>query len=198
MRIAISSTGPHLDARLSPVFGRCPVIIFVDTEATGEHSLTAFDAVPNPATTASGGAGIRAAQFVVEQGAEAVISGNLGPNAFQVLQAAGVAIYTADRGTVQQAVEAFQAGTLSQVSEATAAAHAGMGWGRRGSLGLGRGQSFVQAAEGEISPQALEATASTLEAPAESPQEDIAALKEQVQKLSQQLNDLLDRLEQLQ
>ena len=74
-----------------------------------------------------GGAGIQAAQYVVERGARAIVSGRVGPNAFDVLQAAGVAIYPFDGGTVRQAVEAFKAGRLSETGSATAGAHAGTG-----------------------------------------------------------------------
>jgi predicted Fe-Mo cluster-binding NifX family protein len=132
MRIAVSSTGTELDARLSPVFGRCPTYLFVDSETMQ------FESMPNPAMSASGGAGIQAAQFIVSQGVQAVISGNLGPNAFQVLAAAGVTMYTADGGTAREAVKALLAGRLARVSAATAAAHSGMG--RRGGRGGGQGR----------------------------------------------------------
>ena len=124
MKIAVSSQGEHLDAPASPVFGRCPLYLFVETETME------FEAVPNPAMSQGGGAGIQAAQFVVNQGAEAVLSGNLGPNAFDVLQAASVPGCLVSEGTVRQAVEAYKAGQLQAITEANVQAHAGMG--RRG------------------------------------------------------------------
>ena len=84
MKIAVSSQGDSLDAAASPVFGRCPIYLFVEPETME------FEAVPNPAMNQAGGAGIQAAQFVVNQGVDAVLSGNLGPNAYDVLNAAGV------------------------------------------------------------------------------------------------------------
>ena len=125
MRIVVSSQGENLDAAASPIFGRCPTYVFVDTETM------AFQAVPNPAMNQGGGAGIQAAQFVVNQGAEAVLSGNLGPNAFDVLQAAGVPGYLIVEGTVSQAVEAYREGRLQPMAGPNAAAHAGMGRGMR-------------------------------------------------------------------
>jgi predicted Fe-Mo cluster-binding NifX family protein len=121
MRIVVSANGADLDGAASPVFGRCPTYVFVDTETME------FESVDNPAVGAAGGAGIQAAQFVVEQGAQAVISGMVGPNAFDVLQAARVAVYSFGGGTVRQAVEALDAGRLSSAGGATAEAHAGMG-----------------------------------------------------------------------
>jgi predicted Fe-Mo cluster-binding NifX family protein len=120
MRVVVSANGVDLDASASPVFGRCPVFVFVDVETMG------FEAVENPALAASGGAGIQAAQFVIERGAEAVITGNVGPNAFDVFNAAGVPVYQFAEGTVRETVEAHLNGELAETSGASALAHAGM------------------------------------------------------------------------
>ncbi len=121
MRIVVSSNGINLEAQANPVFGRCQYFVFVDTETM------AFEAVENPALAAAGGAGIQAAQFVVEKETQAVISGNVGPNAFQVFQSANVSVYLFGGGTVREAVEAFKAGRLSAAGGATSPEHAGMG-----------------------------------------------------------------------
>lgn len=84
MKVVVTSSGTDLEAQVQPNFGRCPIYIFVDTETLQ------FEAVENPAANAAGGAGIRAAQFVVERGAQAVVTGNVGPNASQVFESAGV------------------------------------------------------------------------------------------------------------
>jgi len=106
MKIVVTASGADLGTQAHPAFGRCPTYVFVDTETMQ------FEAVENPAANAAGGAGIQAAQFVVERGAQAVVTGNVGPNAFQVLQPAGVPIYLFSGGTVRQAVEAYKAGEL--------------------------------------------------------------------------------------
>jgi predicted Fe-Mo cluster-binding NifX family protein len=121
MKIILSANGSDLDAQASPVFGRCPMYVVVDPDTMS------FEAIENPAVNAAGGAGIQAAQFIVGQGAEAVITGNVGPNAFDVLEAANVSVYLFDGGTVRQAAEAYKAGKLSAVGGASARAHAGMG-----------------------------------------------------------------------
>ena len=109
MRIAVSAEGATLEAPASPVFGRCPSYVFVDGESM------AFEALENPAMSQGGGAGIQAAQFVVNNGAQVVLTGNLGPNAFDVLAAAGVQAYLVPEGSVRQAVEAFRAGRLQPI-----------------------------------------------------------------------------------
>jgi predicted Fe-Mo cluster-binding NifX family protein len=149
MKVVVSATGDDLDAAVSSVFGRCPFYLFVDTESME------FSAVPNPAMGASGGAGIQAAQFVVEQGAQAVLTGNVGPNAMDVLNAAGVGVYPVAHGSVREAVEAFHGESLTKVAEATVPADtgkasaritgttvsrsAGQGAGRGMGQGMGRG-----------------------------------------------------------
>ena len=131
MKVAVSANEAGLDAAASPIFGRCASYVFVDTD-----DLTAMT-MQNPAVGASGGAGIQAAQLVIQQGAQAVITGNIGPNALQVFQAAGVPVYTFGGGTVRQAIAELQAGSLGQVTQPTARAHSGMGAGR--GMGSGRG-----------------------------------------------------------
>lgn len=85
---------------------------------------------PNESKTAMGGAGIQAGQFVASLGAQAVVTGNVGPNATRVLSAAGVKVYTGASGTVEEAVKKYLAGQLNQTSSATVSAHTGMGGGR--------------------------------------------------------------------
>jgi predicted Fe-Mo cluster-binding NifX family protein len=188
MKIVVSANGVDLDAPASPVFGRCPVYVFVDTETM------VFEAVENPAVGASGGAGIQAAQFVVERGAQAAVTGNMGPNAFSVLQSAGIPIYLFGGGTVRQAVEAFKAGQLQAAGGASAPAHAGMGMGRGMGRGMGMGRGVGRQAWGSAPQTPPQAAAAP---PAPSRDEEIAALKDMAGDLRKQLADALDRLDRL-
>jgi predicted Fe-Mo cluster-binding NifX family protein len=103
MKVVVSSSGKELSSDSSPQFGRCPVFVIVDTESMQ------FESVDNPAANASGGAGVRAAQLVVDAGVQAVITGRVGPKAGQVLQAAGVPVHLFQGGTVLEAVEDYKA-----------------------------------------------------------------------------------------
>ena len=132
MKIVVTANGAGLDAAASPVFGRCLTYVFVDTDTMQCES------VENPAIGAAGGAGIQAAQFILEQGAQAVVTGNVGPNAFGVFQASGVEVYLFGGGTVREAVEAYKAGQRHPVGGANVPAHSGMGRGR----GRGRGRGM--------------------------------------------------------
>jgi predicted Fe-Mo cluster-binding NifX family protein len=123
MKICISSTGQDLAAKVDPRFGRAQRYIIIDTE-TKE-----FECVENAAAMAGGGAGTKAAQLVINKGVQAVLTGNIGPNAFTVLNAAGITIYTGVSGAVQEAVDVFLGGALKPVAAPTAKAHAGNGSG---------------------------------------------------------------------
>lgn len=113
MKIAVTSSGKENTSPLNPRFGRCEYFIIVDTE-TKE-----WTAVDNPAIGARGGAGTQAAQFIANQGAEAVISGRYGPNAFTALEAAGLQAFVSTQESVDAALDKFLAGELEQITSAT-------------------------------------------------------------------------------
>jgi len=124
MRVCVSATANSLDAPVDPRFGRCPYFIIVDLETMR------FEAVPNMASGAIGGAGIQAAQIVASKGVKVVITGNVGPNAFQALSAAGIKIVTGAYETVREAIEKYKRGELREISSPTVGGHFGMGMGR--------------------------------------------------------------------
>jgi predicted Fe-Mo cluster-binding NifX family protein len=123
MRICVSASAKSLDASVDPRFGRCPYFIIVDSETMQ------FEVVPNPALGAIGGAGIQAAQIIASKGAKVVITGNVGPNAFQALSAAGIKIITGAYGTVREVVEKYGRGELKETNSPTVGGHFGMGMG---------------------------------------------------------------------
>ena len=123
MKIAISATGPTLDAEVDSRFGRCQHFIIADTE-TDE-----FEAIDNASATAAGGAGSAAAQIIVEKGVEAVLTGNCGPNAHQVLSPAGIKVITGVSGKIKDAIAEYKLGTYSAATQANVPDHFGMGGG---------------------------------------------------------------------
>ncbi len=112
MKIAVSVTTPKLDATFESRFGRAAAFVIVDTSA-GEQQ-----AVANPAAQLGGGAGIRAAEFLIRHDVEAVISGAFGPKAYDVLHASGVRLYQARSGTVEDLVARLLKGDLDAVEDA--------------------------------------------------------------------------------
>ena len=122
MKIAISISGNTPDSPFDARFGRAAAFCIVDTES-GEWQ--AFD---NPALSASGGAGVQAAQFIARQGAQAVVSGAFGPNALDTLAAAEIEMYLAPGNRAHTAAEIlamFKAGQLTKAETATHEGHHG-------------------------------------------------------------------------
>jgi predicted Fe-Mo cluster-binding NifX family protein len=124
MRICVTSASSDLDAPTDPRFGRCPYFIIVDSENMQ------FEVVPNVASETMSGAGIQAAQTIAGKGAEVLITGNVGPNAFQALSAAGIRIVTGASGTVREVIEKYKSGELKETGGPTVRGHFGMGMGR--------------------------------------------------------------------
>ena len=109
MILMISSHGDTLESQPNPRFGRTPTFILYNLDED------TWEALKNPAITASGGAGVAAAQFLIDHGAQVVISGRFGPNAHQALDAAGIEMLTFDdnHDTILSVVESYKSGNLS-------------------------------------------------------------------------------------
>ena len=115
MKIAVTSEGEKPEGMVDPRFGRCRYFLVFD-EATGSYTV-----LPNEQNIqAAQGAGIQAAQRLIEHGVEVVITGNIGPKAFKSLRADGIRVYTAAGMTVTEAVAAYRAGKLAESLEETA------------------------------------------------------------------------------
>ncbi len=112
MIVAISVSEPDSDAVLDRRFGRAPAFVLVDTE-TGTRTVHA-----NPAASRADEAGLQAAEFLVQQGAQVVISAVFGPYAFDVLESARVRMYSAASGTVAEILEQFNNGGLERIRRA--------------------------------------------------------------------------------
>ena len=124
MKICASAVSNSLDAQVDPRFGRCPYFLIVDDETMQ------FEAIPNVASDARGGAGIQATQIIASRGVKVLITGSIGPNAFQALSASKIKIMTGAFGTVSEVIERYKRGELKETSAPTASGHLGMGMGR--------------------------------------------------------------------
>jgi len=197
MRIAISATSPTLDAEVDPRFGRCQYFIIADPETME------FEALENSSAMAAGGAGISTGQMIASKGVEAVLTGNCGPNAYQVLSAAGLQVITGVTGKVRDAIQAYKSGQFQATSQPTVEAHFGMGatpgmgagtgFGMGGGMGMGRGMGRGM---GGGMGAGMMPPVSPASQPA-SPEQELEMLKAQSQALAQQLAEIQRRIGQL-
>lgn len=121
MKIAVTCVGKEMNSQVDPRFGRAAYFLIVETETM------AFEAVENGNVAAAGGAGINSAKVVIDADAQAVLTGNCGPNAERTLKAANVVLYTGAQGTVAEAVEQFKVGALTEATGPSVDSHSGMG-----------------------------------------------------------------------
>ena len=121
MKICVSSTGKDLDANVDPRFGRCGYFIIIDPKTMN------FEFISNKSSIASGGAGIQAAQTVAKTGASTVITGNIGPNAFEILQAVGIKVITGANGVIKNIIEKFNNDDFKETNSPSVESHFGIG-----------------------------------------------------------------------
>jgi predicted Fe-Mo cluster-binding NifX family protein len=138
MKIAISSSGANLDEQVDPGFGCCRCFILIDP------ATEAFDVIENEATVSSSGAGIHAAQMVVAERVDAVITGKLKPNVIDVLEAAGLNVYLGAEGTIRDVLQQYQDGRLQEASDFSFKDGLGTGPCRGQGMGRGMGQGVGQ------------------------------------------------------
>jgi predicted Fe-Mo cluster-binding NifX family protein len=118
MKFAVTSQGSDLSAQVDLRFGRARFFWIVDCE-NGQQTVMNNEAGMNTAQ----GAGIQAVQTLANLGVETVVTGHVGPKAWTALQAASISIYSANEGTVEQAMKAFMAKQLQPMTGANVQGH---------------------------------------------------------------------------
>ena len=116
--LAITSTGKDLKSGMDQRFGRTRFIIFYNTN---NSSFECFD--NNLNLNAPQGAGIQTAQNIVDKEAEVVITGNLGPKAFRVLNAANIKAFFSTDMSVADAIESYQNNQLKELTNPNVEGH---------------------------------------------------------------------------
>ena len=108
MKIAVTSKGTDLDSQVDPRFGRAAYILIVDSEGLD------FEVLDNKENAnAMKGAGIKAASMINDRGAEVLLTGFCGPNAFKTLEAAKIRVANDASGSVRDALKAYLEGKLT-------------------------------------------------------------------------------------
>jgi predicted Fe-Mo cluster-binding NifX family protein len=118
MKIIVSATAADVNAPADSRFGRAPFFALYDSEA---KSLSFH---PNLGIQSAHGAGVQASQMVIDLGAEVVITGQLGPNSWDILHRAGVKCMQGQGISVQDWLDAYNNGSLGEIPQA-GGAHGG-------------------------------------------------------------------------
>jgi predicted Fe-Mo cluster-binding NifX family protein len=121
MKIAVTAKGRDMTSEADTRFGRCGYFVIVDPETLE------FEGVKNGSSMAQGGAGPQAVQTISRLGADAVITGNVGPNAFEALRAAGIKVMIGASGTVKEMIDRYNQGSLEEIKDASVRLHSGLG-----------------------------------------------------------------------
>ncbi|HYE82216.1 MAG TPA: NifB/NifX family molybdenum-iron cluster-binding protein [Clostridia bacterium] len=119
MKVCVSSNGNSGDSVLDPRFGRAAY--FIIAEETME-----LETIVNSAAASGGGAGITSGQLMVDKGVEAVITGNAGPNAMNILKTANIEVYRGEPVWTKVNIEQLKKGRLEKINT-TVPSHSGMG-----------------------------------------------------------------------
>lgn len=219
MKIAVTSTGPTLDDQVEVRFGRCAYFLMIDTETMQAET------VENPNIALGGGAGIQSAQLMSEKGVTCVLTGNCGPNAFNVFGQAGIQVIVGVSGPVRLAVEQFKTGALTSASGPNVASHFGIGSGQESDpvspygsvnpgmgnpgMGMGRGRGMGRGGGGRGMgrgggggrgmgmPWTGLTTGFPIDAGPMNADSDLAELKRQTRQLELQKEQLNQRIHQL-
>lgn len=117
MKIAIPVDEKKLETSVCVSFGRAPFFLMYDTE-TKENNF-----MDNSAAASQGGAGIKAAQTIVDSKVSALLTPRCGENAAEVLRAADTKIYKTNNGSAMDNINAFMDGNLSLLNEIHAGFH---------------------------------------------------------------------------
>ena len=97
-RICVTAQGTDLDSDVDPRFGRAPYFLIVDPDTM------AFEVLANLHKDAGHGAGIQAAQWIATKNVRSVLTGQCGPKAQRVLEAAGIQVIPGITGKVREAL----------------------------------------------------------------------------------------------
>ncbi len=117
MRIAIPIDEKSLDSNVCVSFGRTPYFLIYDANTKESVFLD------NSAAASAGGAGIKAAQTIVDDKADVLLTPRCGENAADILKAADIKIYQTTTATARDNIAAFIAGKLSLLDEIHAGFH---------------------------------------------------------------------------
>jgi len=118
MKVAVTARGKDRNSRVDLHFARALyfLVVDIDTDAVAVYRNAGFRQTLHLAGTQAAGA-------LISLGIQTVIVGHIGPKAFATFKSAGVRVFHASAGTVAEAIDSFQDGTLVELFGANAEEH---------------------------------------------------------------------------
>jgi len=117
MKVYVSSAAPTIFSEVDQKFGRCSYFLVYDTETRKTRIIE------NVSSDTGQGAGVSTSRKIVSEGANVVITGNIGPRAFEILSASGVTIFLAEEMSVKEAIADYERGVLTPIESASIEGH---------------------------------------------------------------------------
>ena len=117
MKIAIPVDDVSMDTNICISFGRAPYFLIYDTETKNAAFLN------NSATASQGGAGVKAAQLIVDSNAEVLLTPRCGENAAEVFHTANIKIYQTNGNLLKHNLHAFENGNLEVLDKISPGFH---------------------------------------------------------------------------
>ncbi len=112
MKVLISAVGKEKTDDFDLRFGRGDFFQIIDTQ-TGDTKV-----LENAGKTSDHGAGIAASQQAIDEKVDVIVTGHLGPNAFEILETSGIELMSAKGGTVEEVLNDYKAGKLEKIAKA--------------------------------------------------------------------------------
>lgn len=123
MKIAVSCLGKTMDDKLDQRFGRCSYFVIYDSDKGSSYTLE------NKGQSSGGGAGIAAAQQIIDEEVEVVITGNMGPNAYNLMKSSEIKVFHCENASCMEAIKSYEDKKLEEISSA-GPSHMGMNSGK--------------------------------------------------------------------
>jgi predicted Fe-Mo cluster-binding NifX family protein len=117
MKIAMPVDDKSIEKSVCQSFGRTPYFLIYDTES--EESVF----LDNSAAASQGGAGIKAAQIIVDNKVSSLLTPRCGENAAEVIKAANIKIYKTVNDSIKDNIDALKEGKLNLLEDIHAGFH---------------------------------------------------------------------------
>ncbi len=132
MKVCITATKKDKKSKIDPRFGRAQYFLIFNDDGEIEETID------NSAQSAQRGAGISAAQKLEDKDVNILITGNIGPNAYNALSAARIKVFLADANlTAEDAFDKWEKDGLNEIEKPNVGGHFGRGKGQGRGKGWG-------------------------------------------------------------